>query len=228
MEVVEFKEGDVLVLVPDGSVAGREETNAIERKLGAAHKSSARLLVFDCTHVGQLTSAAIRLLLTTSRKLEGRDGRLVLCSMNAQVKKAFSISGFDQEFTIAASRDEAMQLVIEPAHPRSTRAAKKSQQYVFFLVCSTRVRVLLQRAGRPGAGAGCRRAGRRGLRHRRGGGVRGRAALRRPGRVDPGYADVPGDTELPAGWLTGFTLVDSEPGPAGEEHPYTWLTYRRG
>jgi dihydrofolate reductase len=42
------------------------------------------------------------------------------------------------------------------------------------------------------------------------------------------HADVPGDTVLPDGWLTGFTLVASEPGPADEELPYTWLTYRRG
>jgi dihydrofolate reductase len=42
------------------------------------------------------------------------------------------------------------------------------------------------------------------------------------------HAQVEGDVRMPAGWLDGFTLVDSEPGPAGEELPYTFERYERG
>ena len=114
MEIREFREGDVLVLAPDGSVAGIEETSAIETKLGTALKAGFRLLVLDCAAVGQLTSAAIRILLMTSRKLDRTEGRLVLCGMNAKLKKAFSISGFDKDFTVVATREEALQRVLEP------------------------------------------------------------------------------------------------------------------
>jgi dihydrofolate reductase len=42
------------------------------------------------------------------------------------------------------------------------------------------------------------------------------------------HADIPGDTALPAGWLTGFHEVASVPGPAVADGPaYTWLTYER-
>jgi dihydrofolate reductase len=41
------------------------------------------------------------------------------------------------------------------------------------------------------------------------------------------HADIPGDTALPDGWLAGFTLTSSEPGPAGSEPAFTWLTYER-
>ncbi|GAA1807072.1 dihydrofolate reductase [Planosporangium flavigriseum] len=42
------------------------------------------------------------------------------------------------------------------------------------------------------------------------------------------HAEVEGDVRMPAGWLDGFKLVESEPGPAGEELPYTFERYERG
>lgn len=42
------------------------------------------------------------------------------------------------------------------------------------------------------------------------------------------HADVEGDTRMPEGWLDGFTVVGSEPGPAAEGGPaYTYLTLAR-
>ena len=126
MEIRDFREGDVLVLAPDGSVAGSEETSAIENRLGTALKAGFRLLVLDLAAVGKLPSDAIRVLLMTSGKLERTEGRLVLCGMNAKLKKAFSISGFDKDFIVVASREEALRRVIEPAAPRPPRRTKPS------------------------------------------------------------------------------------------------------
>src|ERR1043165_8822934 len=99
MEIHEIRDGDVLVLAPDGGVTDSEETSALETKLGTALKAGGRLLVFDCTSAAQLTSSALRVLLLHSRKLDRTDGRLVLCGMNARLAKAFSISGFDKDVT---------------------------------------------------------------------------------------------------------------------------------
>jgi anti-anti-sigma factor len=121
MEIREFREGDVLVLAPDGSVTGSEETNAVEVKLGSSLKAGFRLLVLDCSVVGQLTSAAIRVLLQTSKKLDRTEGRLVLCAMNPKLTKAFSISGFDKDFTVVGTRQEALVRVLEPAPRRPVR-----------------------------------------------------------------------------------------------------------
>lgn len=124
MEIRELREGDVLVFAPDGSLAGSEETSALETRLVAVLKAGTLLLVIDCTSVGQLTSAAIRVLLLTSRKLGRTGGRLVLCGMNTKVKKAFSISGFDKDFTVVETRGEALQLVLEPVRPSASKAAR--------------------------------------------------------------------------------------------------------
>jgi anti-anti-sigma factor len=125
MEIRESQDGDVRVFAPDGSLAGSEETSALDTKLGAAVKGGALRLVIDCTAVGQLTSAAIRVLLQVSRKLDRTDGRLVLCGMNAKVRKAFVISGFDKDFTVVATREEAVQRVLESVRPtpRTARVA---------------------------------------------------------------------------------------------------------
>jgi anti-anti-sigma factor len=125
MEIRESTEGGVRVLAPDGSVAGLEETGTLESKLGAAIKAGALRLVIDCSAAGQLNSAAIRILLQVSRKLDRTDGRLVLCGMNAKVRKVFLISGFDKDFTVVATREEALQRVLESARlaPRTARVA---------------------------------------------------------------------------------------------------------
>jgi anti-anti-sigma factor len=123
MEIRASREGEAVVLAPDGSLAGAEETNAIEARLAAVQKAGERRIVVDCTGVGQVTSAALRALLATSRKLARSQGRLVLFGMNAKVKKAFTISGFDKDFTVVETRDEALRAVVEPAAPR-TKAAR--------------------------------------------------------------------------------------------------------
>lgn len=42
------------------------------------------------------------------------------------------------------------------------------------------------------------------------------------------HAEVEGDTRMPPGWLDGFTVVATEPGPAAEGEPdYTFLTLAR-
>jgi anti-sigma B factor antagonist len=123
MELRESREGDTLVIAPDGSLAGSEETSALEARLGAAIKAGFQLLVIDCTSVGQMTSSAIRVLLLVSRKLGRTGGRLVLFGMNAKVKKAFSISGFDKDFTVVATRDEALQRALDPVSAAPSRTA---------------------------------------------------------------------------------------------------------
>jgi dihydrofolate reductase len=42
------------------------------------------------------------------------------------------------------------------------------------------------------------------------------------------HAHVDGDARMPAGWLDGFTLADSQDGPAGEELSYAFERYERG
>lgn len=126
MELRETTEGDVLVLAPEGNLVDTEDTSAIDTRLAAALKAKVVRVVIDCAGVGLVSSSAIRILLMTMRKLERVQGRLVLCSLSAKVISAFAISGFDKDFTVAGTRDEAfvrVREVVATQQPRKTKRA---------------------------------------------------------------------------------------------------------
>ena len=115
MEIAEVQSGDVLVLAPDGSLSSTEESQGLDARLSAAIGKGARRVVLDCAHVDALSGPALRALLLASRRLTRSGGRLVLCGMNAKVQKAFTISGFDRDFTVLPSRVEAVPAAEAPA-----------------------------------------------------------------------------------------------------------------
>jgi anti-anti-sigma factor len=114
MEIREARQGDTLVLVPNGSITASEDNSALESKLAAVLKAGTKLVVIDCASVSQLASAAVRVLLSVSRRLDRTGGRLVLCGMSPKLRKAFTISGIDKDFAIALTREEGVQRALEP------------------------------------------------------------------------------------------------------------------
>ncbi|HEY3383798.1 MAG TPA: STAS domain-containing protein [Vicinamibacterales bacterium] len=114
MEIREAHEGDVLVLAPEGSLTSPEDCSPLEKRMGVAVKQGTRYVVLDCGNVSQMTANAIRTLLPASRKLGRLKGRIVLCGMSAKLQKAFAISGFDRDFTVVPTRQEAVARALEP------------------------------------------------------------------------------------------------------------------
>ncbi len=116
MEILESKDGEVHVLAPKGSL-NTQTSPKLEQKLQALLASKGRRLVVDFKNVDYLSSAALRVLLMITRRLVRAHGRLVLCAMSDDLKKVFSISGFDRDFTILASRGEAVELAATTPPP---------------------------------------------------------------------------------------------------------------
>ena len=114
MEIREERAGDVLVLLPDGDLSTGEDCRALEQNLARVLSGGTLLVVLDFSRVGRLTSPALRALLLASRKLARAKGRLVLCGMTAKVQKAFSLSGFDRDFSVVAEREAAVLRALEP------------------------------------------------------------------------------------------------------------------
>ena len=124
MDIAEVQADDVLVLVPDGSLATGEECQGLETRLTAAVGRGARRIVLDCARVDALTGPALRVLLLMSRRVARGGGRLVLCGMNAKVQQAFAISGFDRDFTVLPSRAEAIPVAGQPAVASGVRKVR--------------------------------------------------------------------------------------------------------
>jgi len=55
-----------------------------------------------------LSSSGLRILLMLARELKSTGGELRLCAMQPPVAEVFSLTGFNQIFTIHRTRDEAL------------------------------------------------------------------------------------------------------------------------
>lgn len=115
MTIHEDVRGDVLVLAPDGALTDTEDVAALETRLAAAVKAKTRAIVVDGAGVNELTSPAIRVLLMATRKLARAKGRLVLCALTPKVQRAFALAGFDRDFTVVPTREDAVRTALQPA-----------------------------------------------------------------------------------------------------------------
>jgi anti-anti-sigma factor len=64
--------------------------------------------IVDFSNLEFISSAGIRSILVTAKKLEGRGGRVVLAGPKAAVKKVFEISGFYALIPIFETTDDAL------------------------------------------------------------------------------------------------------------------------
>ena len=80
----------------------------VESEFTALLDGGARRLVADFAANEYVSSAGLRVFLSTLKALEKDGGRMVLCAMPPFVDDVFSISGFSGLFTIVATREEAI------------------------------------------------------------------------------------------------------------------------
>jgi anti-sigma B factor antagonist len=65
-------------------------------------------LVVDFGELEYISSAGFRALLVAAKWAEGVGGRLILCSLSDKVHQLFDLGGFLELFSIASSREEAI------------------------------------------------------------------------------------------------------------------------
>jgi len=109
MNVQLRQEGDIDVIELEGSLDGKtapEVREQIRPVLSRAGK-----LILDLSRVGYLSSAGLRLLLLTYREVTARKGKVVLLGVSQDIKMVMSHTGFLTFFTLADSREQAMEVV---------------------------------------------------------------------------------------------------------------------
>lgn len=103
----EEKKGNVTVLNLKGRLdaitSPRAETRIFECINTGQHQ-----ILLDFSEVDYLSSAGMRMLLSTTKKLKTLSGRLVLCSVNVNVMDVLRMSGFDHVLEITADQDLAL------------------------------------------------------------------------------------------------------------------------
>lgn len=107
MVIAERRIGGVLVLAPCGRLDAHSSPE-FQTRLHACVDAGEHAVLLDCAALEYLSSAGLRALLTTSKRLAERDGRLALCAAPAPIADVLRVSGFDTLFELHADADAAL------------------------------------------------------------------------------------------------------------------------
>ncbi len=89
---------------------GRLDTNSspiLEKKLEAITQEGFTCVYLDFTNVDYMSSAGMRLILSTTKKLKAKNGDLILFSIEEEVMEIIKMAGFDRILHICADEQAA-------------------------------------------------------------------------------------------------------------------------
>ena len=107
MEIKQEKKDEIIII----GLVGRLDANTagqLEKKILPLIDEGEKKLLIDFSELEYISSAGLRLLLLTAKRLKNVKGKIVLCSMKEYIKEIFEIAGFTPIFTIRESQDEAV------------------------------------------------------------------------------------------------------------------------
>ncbi len=107
MKISEESRGDVVVLDIEGHL-NAITCNDLEKRLNTLIERGEKLFLLDFPRLDYISSAGLRVLLVTAKKLKTCNGQIVLASVKGQVKKVFDAAGFSALFRMFNTREEAM------------------------------------------------------------------------------------------------------------------------
>ena len=82
--------------------------NALNERIYDIIESSFTKVVFDFSQLVYISSAGLRVLLYAAKKMKAKDGKVVLCSVNSNVKRVLDISGLTKFLPIYDEKNLAL------------------------------------------------------------------------------------------------------------------------
>ena len=120
MEISECKTGDIVTLCLSGKL-DTTSAKAFEEKFLTRIESGDRRFIIDLGELEYIGSAGLRVFALASKRLNGVNGKIVLCGFQKTVpyntlnrrtdpvREVFDISGFSSMFSTYGSHDDAIQ-----------------------------------------------------------------------------------------------------------------------
>ena len=93
MEITTRDANDVKVVQMDGELDTGASPDA-QKQLDQLREQGVKKMLLDMSKLDFISSAGLRVLLTTAQELKADSGGLRVCNLNATVKEVFDISGF--------------------------------------------------------------------------------------------------------------------------------------
>ena len=99
--------GEVAIVAVRGAIDLFTAPEFKEGLLGVVERGASRV-VLDLTETSFLDSSALAVLLSARKRLAGRAGELAIAGLNPDLRTTFRLTGLDQLFAIAATREDAV------------------------------------------------------------------------------------------------------------------------
>lgn len=107
INISEEQKGDVLILRLKGRLDAVGAPIAEKKLFDYVHQGKQKV-VFNFSGVNYLSSAGMRMLLSTTKKMKSLAGKLVICGITETVMDALKMSGFDQVLDITKTEEDAL------------------------------------------------------------------------------------------------------------------------
>ncbi len=103
------QKGDITVIMLDKRI---DSSNAydLEKEIEKVIQEGKRKILFDFSGTDYISSAGLRVLLSTAKNTKKTGGKVALCSLKPFVKEVFVSAGFNQIFTIYPSCDDGISM----------------------------------------------------------------------------------------------------------------------
>ncbi len=110
MEISQKEENGIVFLAFKGRLDGSSAMEA-EQVVKSILEGEYNRLLFDFADLEYLSSAGLRVVLGAAKEIKRKEGKFVLCALNAYVKEVFEVSGFGAIIPITDSVEAGIEEV---------------------------------------------------------------------------------------------------------------------
>ena len=109
-ETLAVGSGEAFIICPCGRVDG-STVNILDDAVREQTEAGAGVLIFDFEETSYISSAGLRVLLLSARKMQSSGGKALFCGLAPHIAQVFEISGFSAVLDIRANRADALAAV---------------------------------------------------------------------------------------------------------------------
>jgi len=110
MEITQQEENGIVTIAIKGRLDADSSPEA-EKVVKEALEGQSTRVLFNLGALEYLSSAGLRVLLSTAKEMRRREGKIVLCSLNEFVKEIFEVSGFQSLIPIVDSVESGIEVL---------------------------------------------------------------------------------------------------------------------
>ncbi len=107
MQIAVTESDDVRILAFEGNLDTNTSPDA-EREINGLIEAGTQKLLINFEKLDYISSAGLRILLATAKKLKPGGGDLKICCLNQTVQEVFDISGFSTILSVTTTEEEAL------------------------------------------------------------------------------------------------------------------------